>query len=122
MCNYTKNSSSKKGLKWDKRHHTSVHYVKNNTVTSTAQHFNSFGNKENFGMIGNLSVGQYLNKHKHVKGHMNSSIIDTMASNEIEISIDNIARIISAIRVLIAPLFDVAYEMQGEKGDANLKN
>ena len=86
-------------------------------MTGTTQHFESqgyeysYGNKGNFGMISKSSAGQYSNKHNNIKGQMYALMIEIMASNEIEIGIDSIKKIIPTIRGSIASIFDVAYEI-----------
>ena len=54
-------------------------------------------------------------------GELKAKTIEMMCSKEITMGIDNVCTIIPTMRGLIAPVFNVAYDMQREKGDVNIK-
>ena len=76
-------------------------------------------------MINNSSVGQYTNcrykdDYKMLKSNVNATIMEEMVVKELEAGIDGIAKIISNIRKLIAPVINVAHHEQLKKDDINL--
>ena len=99
---------------------------------SSANHFGSeglnysYGNKGNYGMIDNSSVGQYVNRQykdtvKVLKSDLNAIIMEEGVSKELKAGIDESSRNIPSIRKLIAHLFNVVNEEQVNKGDISLK-
>ena len=42
----------------------------------------SYGNKGNYGMIGNSRVGKYVNKNKNTKGILNEKMIEMISSKD----------------------------------------
>ena len=98
----------------------------------SASHFGSegkyysFGNKGNYGMKNNSSVGQYTNRQykdaaKMSMSNTNAIGLEEMVARELEAGIEGIAKIAPNIRKLIAPLINAAYRDQLNKGDINLK-
>ena len=75
---------------------------------STDKHY-SYGNKGNFGIINNTSIGQYMNKKKSLNAQMNASVIETMSSTDIEVGINDLSQIIPLIRLLIAPVLNAEF-------------
>ena len=126
--NYQKN---KTGWSWGKQHYDLVRKSKHDLMGGSASHFGSegkyysFGNKGNYGMKNDSSVGQYTNRQykdasKMLMSNVNAIGLEEMVARELEAGIEGIAKIAPNIRNLIAPVINVAYREQLKKGDINL--
>ena len=84
---------------------------------STGEYY-SFRNKGTFGIVDDLSVGQYYcKKYKSTvsssKAIINASIMEEMSVMEIELGMDGLNASIPNLMQYIAPMLNVAYAIQG---------
>ena len=118
---------------WNDEAATKLKYSKNNILKSSkAKHFDStgeyysFGNKGNFGMVDNSSVGIYASK-SYTKSSSNlkaKSIADEMESssaNEVGYAVKNLSGVVPNLHKLLSPVVDVAFNMQATHGDLNIQ-
>ena len=106
--------------------------VKNNTIKKGADHngsvglYYSFGNKGAYEMVNNSSVGQYkckIIKDNEVSTELKSWCGDAenLIAEHLNESVTVLKSYIRNIPKLISPVIDVAYKMQSEHADVNLK-
>lgn len=86
----------------------------------------SFGNKDNFGVISNSSVGMYgsktyQNNDSNSKYMICANEMEMVSANEIGIAVNELGGIIPNIHRLISPDVDVAYDMQATHGNVNIQ-
>ena len=132
LCVITLNCQQQKtDWNWGKQHYDLVRKCKNDLMGGSASHYGSegkyysFGNKGNYGMKDNSSVGQYTNRQykdssKMLMSNVNAIGLEEMVARELEAGIEGISKITPNIRKLIAPVINVAYREQLKKGDINL--
>ena len=86
----------------------------------------SFGNVGAFKKVNNSSVGQYVikkstNEDKKDEKEEIANLIEKMISVELKIAVENLSTIIPNLKMLIAPVLDVAYDLQDEHGNIGMK-
>ena len=97
------------------------------TKNGSEFYYYSFGNKYNFGIVDNSSVGQYITKNFKSAGKtLNSKLavdhIESMCASELGDGVGGLAKITLNVKILIAPALTIVYDLQITTGkDINLK-
>ena len=118
-------------MKFDYDFAKQIKRVKNSTIKkgdhngSTGLYY-SFGNKGSYEMVNNSSVGQYTtkvvkNKETNAERQKWCCSAENLIGEHLNESIQTLKSYIRNIPKLISPVIDVAYGMQKEHGDVNLK-
>jgi len=127
------NKSEASEMNWNDEAVANLKFSKNNILKSSkAKHFDStgeyylFGNTGNFGMVDNSSVGIYSSKvYKNVERQRKAKVIaDEMESSsaiEVGYGVQKLSGVIPNLHKLLSPVVDVAFDMQVDHGDVNLK-
>ena len=80
----------------------------------------SWGNKANYGMVGNSSIGQYATKNTHSAPMYGRTIVEMM-NTELKSSIFRMKNVIRDIDKMVAPVMKIAYDLQAKQGDIGIK-
>ena len=80
-----------------------------------------FGNKSFYGKVATSSVSQYALKNNNSETKEWGKGTEKQFSLEIRYGIQNLSKHIPNIKQLISPVLDVAYKMQKQYGDVNMK-
>ena len=130
----TQQHNDSDGHKWDEKDITKLRHSKHSTVGNKSHpHFGASGEYYSFGVSAvykvddGSSVGNYSNKRHKVE---EKSIIMNMYATQLEKQlIDSMATALQHLSTIcynvynwIAPVVDVAYNLQRENGDINIKN
>ena len=119
-------------MHWNDEAAAKLKFAKNNVLMSSkGKHFDStgeyysFGNKGNFGMVNNSSVGIYCSKlYKNIEKQKKATIIadqmEKSSATEVGYGVMKLSAIIPNIHKLLSPVVDVAFDMQADHGDVNL--
>ena len=86
---------------------------------STGYYF-SWEMKGNYGLNENSSVGQYAHKPT-VKGALGSTFLVQSMNTELQATILNMKRILAGIPKMIAPVIQVAYDIQSTEGNIDIE-
>ena len=123
----------KSKLMWERLVREMASYSKPNIMDSpnlshygTEGWYYSFGNRALFRKIENTSVGQYCNKKQDDEQKQDeinniASELENIIAVEIRGALDSFSSIIPNIKMLMSPILDIAYDLQDEYGDINLK-
>ena len=117
---------------WGKSEAKLLKKSKHNVMKGHSSHFGStgdyysFGNRANYGMINNSSVTQYVSKKytsgkKTLVAKKDAEHIERMGSRDIDCGIKNLCTVIPNLIDYISPTLNVAYNLQKDIGDFNLK-
>ena len=118
---------------WTDECESKLRYSKNNILASSkSKHYDSvgqyysFGNKCNFGMVNNSSVGMYatkpyLNSDSDIKAKNYAELMEENAAIEVVTAVKGLWGIIPNIHMLISPVVDVAYNIQSKHENINLQ-
>ena len=113
------------GLKWGREQYDIVKSCKKNIMTLGNNHHGSYGeyfswgNKGNYGMKNKSSVGSYVTG-PGVKSSLNSAFIEKMVNTELQSSILKISKILPSMRNVIAPVIQVAHDVQSNSTNINI--
>jgi len=117
---------NRSGFAWGRGHFNTVNIANNNIMTlsnkhhQSTGHYFSWGNRGNYGMLENSSVGGYACKRGD-KAKMNSEFIEFMMNTELISSIKKMKKILSILPSVVAPVIRVAHELQSTVGDINIQ-
>ena len=122
----------KTGWSWGEEHYNVIKKSKPNIIGASMGHFGSegnyysYGNKGNFGIVDGSSVGQYVVKSfkkesSKLTAKEGAKVIEEMAARDLGIGIDSLVKLIPKLKSLIAPVINTGFNLQGEKGNVNLK-
>ena len=112
--------------KWGWKHYDFVKNAKDNIMSCSNKHHNcegsyfSWGNKANYGMVGNSSIGQYATKNTHSAPMYGRTIVEMM-NTELKSSIFRMKNVIRDIDKMVAPVMKIAYDLQAKQGDIGIK-
>ena len=84
-------------------------------------HHYYFGNKTFYGKVANYSVSQYVLKTNNEQNRNLEEKVENEFSSDIQYGISNLSKHITNMQQLISYVLDVAYKIQQEYGDVNLK-
>ena len=102
-------------------------------IGGNATHFGSkdiyysYGKKFDYGMVNNLSVGQYSSRPyvnsplKKEKSYFNAVMMEEVVSYELCTGITRMTRIIPNITKLIDPIINTTFILLEEKGNVNFQ-
>jgi hypothetical protein len=117
--------------KWNDDDFKRIKSCKPNIIQSSSHHqssgyYASFGNKGSFEKAVSSSVGQYTCKKsssltKQLQINNEATYYERVTSLEIKRAVDSFATVIPTIRSVISPVIEVAFDMQENKSDLNLK-
>ena len=114
----------KLGMKWGREQYDAVKSCKTNIMTLANNHhgscgeYFSWGNKGNYGMENNSSVGCYVTK-PGAKTSLNSALIEHMVNMELHNSILQITKILPSLHNVIAPVIGIAHDLQSSTTNIN---
>ena len=117
---------NRSGFAWGRGHFNTVNIAKNNIMTlsnkhhQSTGHYFSWGNRGNYGMLENSSVGGYACKRGD-KAKMNSEFIEFMMNTELISAINKMKKILPILPSVVAPVIRVAHELQSTVGDINIQ-
>ena len=118
-------SLDKFGFKWGREQYEVVKSCKKNIMTLANNHhgscgeYFSWGNKGNYGMKNKSSVGSYVTR-PGLKSLLNSAFIEQMINTELQTSILKICKILPSMQNVIAPVIEVAHDVQSNTTDINI--
>ena len=82
----------------------------------------SFGNRAIYKTVNNSTVGQYKTKRNLSKvNKVKSIVIEDMIGKELQNGIESLGELIPLLQEYIAPVFQIAHELQTTKGDINIR-
>ena len=118
-------SMDKSGLQWGIDQYNIIKSCKKNIMTAANNHhgscgeYFSWGNKGNCGMQNNSSVRSYVNK-PGLKSSLTSTFIEQMINTELQMSVLKIGKILPSMRNVIAPVIQVAHDIQSNSTNINI--
>ena len=134
LCVFPPSNKTKlNGINWNDEAAAKLKFAKNNVLMSSkGKHFDStgeyysFGNKGNFGMVNNSSIGIYCSKlYRNIENQKKAKVIaeemEKLSATEVGYGVMKLSAIIPNIHKLLSPVVDVAFNMQAEHGDVNLQ-
>ena len=113
---------------WCEKHGEAIKECKSSVISSNNSHhgslgkYFSFGNSAIYKTVNKSSVGQYTTKRgltvvQKVKSH----VIEDLVLKELKDGIESLGSVIPLLKEYIAPVFQIAHELQATVGDINLK-
>ena len=114
---------------WSGKHYKAVADAKNSVINKNNSHYGSkglhfsFGNKGQYKMVHNSSVGQYAMKQGiSDEKKLKCLVIEELVARELKDGINNIGRVLPNFNELIAPVLKIADDLQSILGHINLQN
>ena len=128
MMAVLKVKQSNTALLWSNKHYDAVRRCKKNVMTKKNSHhgsngeYFSFGNKAEYKLVNNSSIGQYVMKPRiNDSTKLGGIAIEELMNRELMEGIKLLGTIVPSISEYIAPIFKVANDLQCTKGDINIK-
>ena len=127
------NDSDQNIFCWNDDDAKELKYSKNDILkSSNAKHFDSsgeyysFGNKGNFGIVNNSSVGicaskSYKSINNKAKAKKTADKMESSTANEVDKSVTNLSGIVPNLHKLLSPVLNVDYNIRATHGDFNFK-
>ena len=117
---------------WGLKDAMNIKKWKSNIITGHSTHFGSrdnyysFGNQANYGLIDKSSLTQFVHKKFKNKTKMNiakmaAQSFEHLLAQDIKHGVQSLISILPKIQEYIAPTLNIAYNLQKEIGDCNLK-
>ena len=80
----------------------------------------SWGNKANYGMVGNSSIGQHSSKTTQ-SAQLYGTMVVEMMNTELKSSVFRTKKVIKHLDKMVAPVMNIAYNLQAEEGDIGIQ-
>ena len=110
------------------KHGEAIKECKSSVISSNNSHhgslgkYFSFGNSAIYKTVNKSSVGQYTTKRGlTVVQKVKSNVIEDLVSKELKDGIESLGSVMPLLKGYIAPVFQIAHELQATVGDINLK-
>ena len=113
---------------WCEKHGEAVKECKNSVISSNNSHhgsldkYFSFGNSAAYKTVNKSTVGQYHMKRGLLANQkVKSQVIQDLVCKELKEGIESLGNVIPLFKEYIAPVFNIAHDLQATIGDINLK-
>ena len=114
-------------VEWNRHHHEMIKKYKSHIITGSNQHhassgyYYTYGNKDNYGMLGKSSISSYSTKKCEIQSQLRGACITEMSQMDLELGIKELSKYLPTLPSIISPIVTVAHEMQETEGNINLK-
>ena len=122
-----KKKKDNESMLWCDKHGEAVKECKNSVISAKKSHhgslgdYFSFGNSAVYKTVSNSSVGQYqMKRDLSIVQKVKSRVIQDLVSKELKDGIESLGNVIPLMKEYIAPVFNIAHELQATVGDINL--
>ena len=117
---------------WGLNDAVNIKKCKTNIITGHSTHFGStgkyysFGNRANYGMIDKSSITQYVLKKYNklssmITAEQQSQVMEELLANDLYNGVMSLVSIVPNLKQYIAPSLNIAFQLQQNIGDCNLK-